>query len=85
MGRLRLRNQFLFPWLFNSSYVLLKELQSKTEKQLVTSAAIAYGVFLFFKEFRCRFRLLRRVGVGARVGEVISRLSRAGMSLFPQN
>lgn len=41
------------------------------------------GFILFFKEFRCRFRFLRRVGVGARVGEVISRLSRAGMSLFP--
>jgi hypothetical protein len=55
-------------------------LQSKTEKQLVTSAAIAYGVYPLIQS---RFLLLRRVGVGARVGEVISRLSRAGMSLFP--
>lgn len=56
-------------------------LQSKTEKKLVASAAIAYGVYIIIqrKESRCRF--LRRVG--ARVGEVISRLSRAVMSLFP--
>lgn len=53
-------------------------LQSKTEKKVVTSAAIAYAVFLLIKS---RFRLLRRVG--ACVGEVISRLSRAGISLFP--
>ncbi|GKB36699.1 hypothetical protein Tco_0881641 [Tanacetum coccineum] len=35
--------------ILNSSYALLKELQSKTEKKLVTSAAIAYGFFFLYK------------------------------------
>lgn len=68
-------------------------LQSKTEKQLVTSAAIAYGVYPLIqrvsmpistsKTSRSRSEATRTNVRGAKVGEVISRLSRAGMSLFP--
>lgn len=78
------RNQLSFPWLrlFNSSYALLKELQSKTEKKLVTSAAIAYGFFFLYKESRCRFLLLRQVGALRRRSHYS--LSQAVMSLFPR-